>query len=399
MCSPHSFSRQSSSSSLSTVRKVKFRRREGLLVISISSLQVGAGNYRANPFTVYKYKSSLSKNSAEAEVAMWDQIMAVVTWYSYLESGWHLVDHIRAWPMENCLQQIKIIRQNNKHKTIAKWEQFVKSHYRITAPLGSSVLSPGSRVARSADSSVSLVGVRAPEYAILGQTVHLYCNFSLPPPHTNFYTLKVRAQTPGPSHTSHSQPQRDQGRLYGIKSAEMWCLNKTRVVLKWQSNTSIHIQVPHNKLYSWGVKLGHRALHRGYSFISSMMKQNLTCSPLFQWFLNDAEVYRYVPEAKRELQRMVFNTASVKIDLESSKMIGEHEHLLVLQSVSRRQSGEYKCQVMDIREWIMWWRRVLAQVTMDTPPFQFIQSSAYLSIMVLPERHPVISGNRICLQT
>ena len=81
-----------------------------------------------------------------------------------------------------------------------------------------------------------------------------------------------------------------------------------------------------------------------------MMKQNLTCPPLFQWFLNDAEVYRYVPEAKRELQRMVFNTASVKIDLESSKMIGEHEHLLVLQSVSRRQSGEYKCQVMDIRE-------------------------------------------------
>ena len=39
------------------------------------------------------------------------------------------------------------------------------------------------------------------------------------------------------------------------------------------------------------------------------------------------------------------------------------------------QSGEYKCQV-----------------TMDTPPFQFIQAAAYLSIMVLPERHPVISG-------
>ena len=59
-------------------------------------------------------------------------------------------------------------------------------------------------------------------------------------------------------------------------------------------------------------------------------------------------MYRYVPEAKRELQRMVFNTDSVKIDLESSKMIGEMEHLLVLQSVSRRQSGEYKCQVADI---------------------------------------------------
>ena len=91
-------------------------------------------------------------------------------------------------------------------------------------------------------------------------------------------------------------------------------------------------------------------------------------------------MYRYVPKAKRELQRMVFNTDSVKIDLESSKMIGESEHLLVLQSVSREQSGEYKCQI-----------------TMDSPPFQFIQSAAYLSIMVLPERHPVISGMKICL--
>ena len=88
-------------------------------------------------------------------------------------------------------------------------------------------------------------------------------------------------------------------------------------------------------------------------------------------------MYRYVPKAKRELQRMVFNTDSVKIDLESSKMIGESEHLLVLQSVSREQSGEYKCQI-----------------TMDSPPFQFIQSAAYLSIMVLPERHPVISGTK-----
>ena len=94
-----------------------------------------------------------------------------------------------------------------------------------------------------------------------------------------------------------------------------------------------------------------------------------------QWFLNDAEVYRYVPKARRELQRMVFNREAVRIDLESSKMIGEREHLLVLQTVSRAQSGEYKCQV-----------------TMDTPPFQFIQSSSYLTVMVLPERHPVISG-------
>ena len=58
---------------------------------------------------------------------------------------------------------------------------------------------------------------------------------------------------------------------------------------------------------------------------------------------------------------MVFNKEAVRIDLESSKMIGDREHLLVLQSVARVQSGEYSCQI-----------------TMDTPPFQFIQSSAYL---------------------
>ena len=56
-------------------------------------------------------------------------------------------------------------------------------------------------------------------------------------------------------------------------------------------------------------------------------------------------------------------------------MIGAQEHLLVLQTVNQEQSGEYRCQV-----------------TMDTPPFQFIQSSTHLTVMVLPERHPVISG-------
>ena len=34
---------------------------------------------------------------------------------------------------------------------------------------------------------------------------------------------------------------------------------------------------------------------------------------------------------------MVFNKEAVRIDLESSKMIGEREHLLVLQSVARKQ--------------------------------------------------------------
>ena len=39
-----------------------------------------------------------------------------------------------------------------------------------------------------------------------------------------------------------------------------------------------------------------------------------------QWFLNDEEVYRLVPEAKRKLQRMVFNQDRLRIDIESSKV-------------------------------------------------------------------------------
>ena len=34
--------------------------------------------------------------------------------------------------------------------------------------------------------------MRLPEHAILGQTVHMYCNFTLPAGHHNFYSLKVR---------------------------------------------------------------------------------------------------------------------------------------------------------------------------------------------------------------
>ena len=143
-----------------------------------------------------------------------------------------------------------------------------------------------------------------------------------------------------------------------------------------------------------------------------------------QWFLNDAEVYRYVPKARRELQRMVFNREAVRIDLESSKMIGEREHLLVLQSVARKQVGSSSstrraatttregCYMLPPPEigtlvhklsltakkgslntiWYLQSGEYKCQVTMDTPPFQFIQAAAYLSIMVLPERHPVISG-------
>ena len=41
---------------------------------------------------------------------------------------------------------------------------------------------------------------------------------------------------------------------------------------------------------------------------------------LLQWFRNGEEIYRLVPGAKRELRRLVFNTHTVKIDIESSKV-------------------------------------------------------------------------------
>ena len=41
---------------------------------------------------------------------------------------------------------------------------------------------------------------------------------------------------------------------------------------------------------------------------------------LLQWFRNGEEIYRLVPEARWELRRMVFNPATVKIDIESSKV-------------------------------------------------------------------------------
>ncbi|XP_023328005.1 uncharacterized protein LOC111701091 isoform X2 [Eurytemora carolleeae] len=94
-----------------------------------------------------------------------------------------------------------------------------------------------------------------------------------------------------------------------------------------------------------------------------------------KWFHEDEEVYRLIPGAVRDLQRMVFKSHLFNIDISGSKMIGPGEHLLVLQYISRTQAGEYKCQV-----------------TEDSPPFAFSESSGRLMVVVLPERHPVISG-------
>ena len=74
------------------------------------------------------------------------------------------------------------------------------------------------------------------------------------------------------------------------------------------------------------------------------------------------------------------------------KVIGAGIHQLVLQHVSMAQTGEYRSLrfpsllLVNNRET----RR--CQVTLDKPPFRFHSASSPLTVMVLPERHPVISG-------
>ena len=50
------------------------------------------------------------------------------------------------------------------------------------------------------------MAVRLPEFAILGQTVHMFCNFTLPAGHHNFYSLKVSPAQPSPAQPSPSLP-------------------------------------------------------------------------------------------------------------------------------------------------------------------------------------------------
>jgi len=168
----------------------------------------------------------------------------------------------------------KVVRSEHHNQTKGVWEQGWSISLILLVVSVSSV---------GTDSSGFEVFVHSPVHAITGQTVQLYCNFSLPRESPAFYSLK--------------------------------------------------------------------------------------------WFLGDEEVYRLVPGAARHLQRLVFHTEAVTIDLENSKLIDTGVHQLILQRVSMTQSGEYRCQV-----------------TLDSPPFRFLSASAPLVVMVLPERLPVISG-------
>ena len=52
-------------------------------------------------------------------------------------------------------------------------------------------------------------------------------------------------------------------------------------------------------------------------------------------------------------------------------------HQMALQEVQLSTSGKYTCQI-----------------TLDAPPFEFTSRSGYMTVISIPERFPVISGNK-----
>ena len=54
-----------------------------------------------------------------------------------------------------------------------------------------------------------------------------------------------------------------------------------------------------------------------------------------------------------------------------------NRHQVALQEVELSTSGKYTCQI-----------------TLDAPPFQFVSRSGNMTVISMPERFPVISGNK-----
>lgn len=97
-----------------------------------------------------------------------------------------------------------------------------------------------------------------------------------------------------------------------------------------------------------------------------------------KWFKDGAEFYRSVPRASvRKNRRLIFPRPGVKVDFENSKIISPGVHQMALQEVELTTSGRFMCQI-----------------TMDSPPFEFVEDGGRLTVISLPERFPVISGNK-----
>ena len=59
------------------------------------------------------------------------------------------------------------------------------------------------------------------------------------------------------------------------------------------------------------------------------------------------------------------------------QIISPGVHQMALQEVELTTSGRFMCQI-----------------TMDSPPFEFVEDGGRLTVISLPERFPVISGNK-----
>jgi hypothetical protein len=59
------------------------------------------------------------------------------------------------------------------------------------------------------------------------------------------------------------------------------------------------------------------------------------------------------------------------------QIISQGMHQMALQEVELATSGHFVCQI-----------------TMDSPPFEFVELGGHLTVISLPERFPVISGNK-----
>ena len=74
----------------------------------------------------------------------------------------------------------------------------------------------------------------------------------------------------------------------------------------------------------------------------------------------------------------IFQAKNVsKLYLALFQIISPGVHQMALQEVELTTSGRFMCQI-----------------TMDSPPFEFVEDGGRLTVISLPERFPVISGNK-----
>ena len=73
----------------------------------------------------------------------------------------------------------------------------------------------------------------------------------------------------------------------------------------------------------------------------------------------------------------LFITNSWELFLALFQIISPGVHQMALQEVELTTSGRFMCQI-----------------TMDSPPFEFVEDGGRLTVISLPERFPVISGNK-----